>query len=149
MIPSRKTIALLAGGGALVFLAIQLVPFGRDHTNPPVIREATWDSAATQQLVEAACYDCHSNETRRPWYAKVAPASWLLERDIRAGREELNFSEMDREDNEFEKAAETVADGEMPPFRYTLLHEDARLSDAERDALIRGLQQSLPNERED
>jgi hypothetical protein len=149
MAPFRKKIALLAAGGALLFLAIQLVPYGRDHTNPPVIQEARWDSATTEELVEAAYYDCHSNETRRPWYSKVAPASWLLERDIRAGREELNFSEMNREDNEFEKAAETVVDGEMPPFRYTLMHKDARLSQSDHEALIRGLQQSLPAERED
>lgn len=145
----RKTIALLAGGGALLFLTIQLVPYGRDHTNPPVIEEARWNSATTQQLVEAACYDCHSNETRRPWYSKVAPGSWLLERDVRAGREKLNFSEMNRDDNEFEKAAETVADGEMPPRRYTLLHKDARLSQSQREALIRGLQQSLPVDQGD
>jgi heme-binding protein len=98
--------------------------------------------------VEAACYDCHSNETRRPWYSKIAPGSWLLERDVRAGREKLNFSEMNREDNELDKAAETVAEDEMPPFRYKLLHKDARLRPSDREALIRGLQQSLPAEQE-
>ena len=60
-----------------------------------------------------------------------------------AGREELNFSEMGRDDNETEKAAETVEDGEMPPFRYTVNHPEARLDGAERQALIRGLAETL------
>lgn len=68
---------------------------------------------------------------------------------MRAGREELNFSEMDREDNEVDKAAETVEDGEMPPRRYALLHADARLSEAERRDLIAGLRRSLPAGRDD
>ena len=145
----RRALGRAAAAAVFAFLAIQLVPYGRNPSNPPVVREAIWDSPRTAALVEAACYDCHSNATRRPWYSRVAPASWLLERDVRAGREELNFSEMDREDNEVDKAAETVEDGEMPPRRYALLHADARLSEAERRDLIAGLRRSLPAGRED
>lgn len=139
----RIVLAPFVAGAAIVFLAIQLVPFGRDHDNPPVRREAAWDSPRTAELVDGACYDCHSNETRWPWYSSVAPASWLVTRDVLAGREELNFSEMDREDNEIDKAAESVANGEMPPFRYTPLHSDARLSQSEKEELIGGLERSL------
>jgi mono/diheme cytochrome c family protein len=139
----RKVLATAAVAGIAVFGAIQLVPYGRDHTNPPVLAEPEWDSPATADLADRACFDCHSNETRWPWYSNIAPVSWLVYRDVIQGREELNFSEMGREDNEVGKAAETVEDAEMPPFRYEINHPEARLDDAERAALIRGLQQTL------
>lgn len=125
------------------FGAIQLVPYGRDQTNPPVVREPNWDTPVTANLVDRACYDCHSNQTRWPWYSNIAPVSWFVYKDVIDGREELNFSEMGREGDEPGKAAETVEDGEMPPFRYEINQPQARLDDAERRALIRGLQQTL------
>ena len=139
----RKVLGAAALAGIAGFGAIQLVPYGRDHTNPPVVREPDWDSPATAELAGRACFDCHSNQTEWPWYSNVAPASWFVYRDVVAGREELNFSEMGRADNETDKAAETVEDGEMPPFRYVINHPEARLDDQERQALIRGLQQTL------
>ena len=74
----KKALWILLG---LVVL-IQLVPFGRSHTNPPVVKEVAWDSAQTKALVRRACYDCHSNETVWPWYSNVAPVSWLVQRDV-------------------------------------------------------------------
>lgn len=144
--PGPRAQKLLGAGvlaGMVGFGAIQLVPYGRDHTNPPVLSEPRWDSEVTARLVDRACNDCHSNHTRWPWYSNIAPASWFVYRDVIRGREELNFSEMGRKDNETEKAAETVVDREMPPFRYTINHPEARLDDAERQALIRGLRQTL------
>ena len=139
----RKGLGIAAVAGICGFGLIQLVPYGRDHTNPPVLQEPQWDSPVTADLADRACYDCHSNQTRWPWYSNVAPASWFVYRDVVNGREELNFSEMGREDNETDKAAETVEDKEMPPFRFTVNHPEARLDDRERQALIRGLQQTL------
>lgn len=81
--------------GVVVFALIQLVPYGRDHDNPPVTQAPEWDSVRTEQLAVDACYDCHSNETEWPWYTNIAPMSWLIQRDVDGGREELNFSEMD------------------------------------------------------
>ena len=66
-------VAVLAG----LFLAIQFVPYGRDHSNPPVIGEPTWNSPETRALAVRACFDCHSNETVWPWYSNIAPVSWL------------------------------------------------------------------------
>jgi hypothetical protein len=139
----RKGLGIAAVAGIVLLAVIQLVPYGRDHTNPPVVREPNWDTPLTANLVDRACYDCHSNQTRWPWYSNVAPMSWFVYRDVIAGREELNFSEMGRDDNETDKAAETVEDGEMPPFRYEVNHPEARLDDTERQALIRGLQETL------
>jgi hypothetical protein len=118
----------LLGAGA-VFLAIQLVPYGWWHENPPVTQDAPWPSAQARELAVRACYDCHSNETRWPPHSYVAPMSWLVRADVESGRDELNFSSWDTDDNDADDAAETLLDGEMPPTRYTLIHPDARLSD--------------------
>lgn len=144
----RLLIRAALGCGVLLLL-IQLVPYGRDHTNPPVVREAAWDSAQTEALVRAACYDCHSNETEWPWYSNLAPVSWLMTSDVERGREDLNFSDMGREDNEFDKAAEVVEEGEMPPLRYKLAHPGARLTANQEQELIAGLMASLPIEDDD
>lgn len=119
-------------------LVVQVIPYGRDHTNPPVAAEPQWDSPQTRDLAVRACFDCHSNETEWPWYSNVAPMSWLVQRDVDEGREELNFSEWDRE-QEGEEAAETVRDGSMPPKTYLLSHPTARLTETELAELATGL----------
>jgi hypothetical protein len=136
------TVRRIALGGALVLallaVVIQLVPYGRNHTNPPVSGEPAWDSAATRATAVAACFDCHSNQTSWPWYSNIAPVSWLVQHDVDEGRQTLNFSEWGR-GQDGDEAAEAVSEGNMPPFSYVLLHPDARLSGAARDAFIRGL----------
>ena len=127
----------------VVLLAMQAVPYGRNHSNPQTRVEPAWDSVQTQQLVRRACYDCHSNETVWPWYASIAPTSWLLQRSVDGGRSALNFSEWARPQDEAGEAAETVQEGEMPPWRYTILHPEAVLSSDEKQALIKGLETTL------
>ena len=124
-------------------LAIQLVPYGRDHSNPPVTSEPAWDSPATRALAKQACFDCHSNETQWPAYASIAPTSWLVQRDVNEGRAALNFSEWARPREEAKEASETVLEGEMPPAAYTLVHAHARLNATNRDRLARGLAKTL------
>lgn len=128
---------LLVGLGVLL-VAVQFVPYGRDHDNPPVTAEPSWDSPVTRDLAVRACFDCHSNQTRWPWYSNIAPMSWLIQRDIDEGRDELNWSEWGPE-SEGHESAETVLEGSMPPTPYTLLHPEARLTDQEMDALVTGL----------
>ena len=130
--------AIALGVLVVAFAVIQAVPYGRDHSNPPVRQEPAWDSPATRALAVDACFDCHSNETSWPWYSNIAPMSWLVQRDVDNGREALNFSEWDQE-QEGEDAAEAVQEGSMPPDYYGWLHPKARLSSEERQALIRGL----------
>ena len=76
-------LALRVGGFVVLvvvlFGLIQLVPVQR--TNPPVVAEPPWDSPETRALAVRACFDCHSNETVWPWYAYVAPVSWLVAHD--------------------------------------------------------------------
>jgi hypothetical protein len=86
-----------------------------------------------------ACFDCHSNETRWPWYSQVAPPSWFVQRDVEVGRRVLDFSEWDRTYEEAGESARTVLEGEMPPATYLLLHPSARLSPEEKQSLANGL----------
>ncbi|MEZ5991593.1 MAG: heme-binding domain-containing protein [Planctomycetota bacterium] len=133
--------------GLLVLAAvIQLVPYGRDHSNPPVTGEPQWDSATTRDLAKRTCYDCHSNETDWPWYSNVAPVSWLVQRDVDEGRSKLNFSEWDRKQKHADEAAEEVRDGEMPLWIYLPTHPEARLTEAEKQQLITGLEATFGKE---
>jgi mono/diheme cytochrome c family protein len=127
--------------GALI--AIQLVPYGRDHSNPPVTGEPAWDSPQTRALAKQACFDCHSNETEWPAYASIAPASWLVQHDVNEGRAALNFSEWTRPQKESKEAAKEVREGDMPPAAYKLMHAHARLSPADLDRLAQGLTQTV------
>ena len=130
-------------GLAVVLLAIQLIPYGRSHTNPAVVAEPPWDSGTTRELTVRACYDCHSNETTWPWYSNVAPISWLTQRDVDEGRARLNFSEWHGDTRAAHEITEVVREGEMPPVYYTWMHSAARLSDTETEELIRGLEATL------
>lgn len=135
-------------GVALAALALvaQAVPYGRDHTNPVVRREPTWDTPKTRELFVRACSDCHSNETAWPWYSHIAPVSWLVQHDVAAGRAEFNVSEWDRPQEEAGEAAAEVREGEMPMAIYAQMHAHARLTDAERAALIAGLRATFGEE---
>ena len=130
---------MIALAGLVVLVAIQLVPFGREHANPPVTREARWPSQRASQIAQRSCAACHSNTTRWPWYSHVAPASWLVTIDVDEGRDEMNFSTWDRDRNEADDAVEAIQDGSMPPLRYVLMHPGARLSDEEEQLLIEAL----------
>jgi hypothetical protein len=146
--PRWKSILVIASLAVLALVVVaQVVPYGRNHSNPPVVAEPTWDSASTRMLAERACFDCHSNQTRWPWYSHVAPMSWLVQNPVDEGRSELNFSEWNLGRGEADEAAETVREGEMPPRSYVLLHPAARLTDAEREQLARGLDASLTPSR--
>lgn len=121
-----------------IFAGLQFIPARR--TNPPVSTDfiaAAAVPAAEARLLRAACYDCHSQETRWPWYARVAPASWWIARHVREGREHLNFSNWPQgrpweAKAKLESIAEALRNDSMPPGGYKLLHADAKLTSAQR-----------------
>ena len=124
-------------GLLVVVVAIQFVPVQR--LNPPVEAEVP-APANVRTVLQRACYDCHSNETVWPWYSHIAPFSWLVARDVRKGREELNFSTWSRiatqqQVKKLKKSWEEVAEGEMPPWFYLGIHRDAALSAEDRKTL--------------
>jgi hypothetical protein len=109
-------------------------------TNPPT--KYTLDAPPEVQAILArACNDCHTNETKWPLYARIAPGSWLMARDVHNGRTHLNFSEWaDHDDDErqtdFENCWEQVESGAMPKWFYVFpLHPKAKLSDADKAVL--------------
>ena len=137
----RKFVLIAIAAVAALFLLIQIVPYGRAHDNPPVVQEPNWDSPQTRELAQRACFDCHSNETVWPWYANVAPVSWVMQNHVTEGRQYLNFSQWGQGEaaGEPEEVGEVVLEGEMPTRDYLLMHPEARLTEAEKAALVDGL----------
>lgn len=137
-------------GLAIAAAAIQFIPYGKNHTNPSIISEPTWDSPRTKELFDNACADCHSHQTKYPWYSNVAPVSWLLARDIEEGREHFNVSAWGaQKKNEGKKAAKEVQEGEMPLWFYLPTHPEAQLSDAQKQELISGLEKTFGKEEKE
>jgi len=139
----KKLVGVVALAALAVLALIQLVPFGRDHTNPPAVSEPRWSSPAARSLVKAHCFQCHSNETEWPWYSNIAPASWLISADVIEGRSEFNFSEWNTRPGELEEMVEAIDEGEMPPIQYWIFHPGSRLDAAGKIALIDALQSSM------
>lgn len=118
--------------------AAQFVPI--DRSAPPTETEVP-APPEVRAVLKRACYDCHSNETKWPWYSRVAPVSWLVARDVHVGREEMNYSAWNRLDpkkqaKRFRQSWELVDEGEMPLWFYVPMHPEAKLTDAEK-ALIK------------
>ncbi|MBL8001189.1 MAG: heme-binding domain-containing protein [Flavobacteriales bacterium] len=106
--------------------------------------------ADIQALVKSTCYDCHSHHTNYPWYTAITPVNYWMKDHIEEGREHLNFSLWDRyaTGKHTHEAGEEVAEGEMPPGYYTLVHGEARLSDGDRAKLVAWLNANLGSEGE-
>jgi len=97
--------------------------------------------AEVKQVLDKSCNDCHSNNTRYPWYSKIQPVGWWLQNHVNEGKHELNFNEFasypaKKQDHKLEELVETVNEGEMPLTSYTLIHTEAKLSAQEKQLLI-------------
>jgi hypothetical protein len=129
--------------GALVVAFVLLQLTNPARTNPPVVSDLMATNApppSVAALLHAACYDCHSYETKWPWYSRIAPASWLVASDVNEGRHHLNLSDWpatrpDWQVRRLENMSEEIESGEMPPKKYTLIHADARFTDSQRKTL--------------
>ena len=139
----KKTLKIIA---ILVVIAIVAIQFVRpDRTNPPVdqaqILEATTAVPAdVKEILVRSCSDCHSNETRYPWYSNVSPFSWFLVDHIREGRGELNLSEWgtytaEKKKRKLDEICEMVQSAEMPLPSYLWIHRDAVLSESDKKVL--------------
>lgn len=144
-----RTTKLILGLIALAivgFIVIQFIPMGsvipslKDPGNPPVEQQITWDSPQTEQLARTACFDCHSNETRYPWYASIAPVKWLVYHDINEGRDRMNFSTWQMREFDVDTMIDLIQKGEMPKAVYLPMHPEARLSEAQKAQLIAGFE---------
>jgi len=130
-------IVILAWLGVL--LAIQLIRPAR--TNPSTDPSRTLTTAMAvpppaQAVLERSCRDCHSNDTRWPWYSNVAPMSWMVIDHVNSGRRHFNYSDWaghapDKSRKILHDICEETRGGSMPIGSYTLLHRDARLSESD------------------
>ena len=132
---------------AVTCVLIQFYPMER--INPPASHEIA-APPSIETILERACADCHSNHTRWPWYAHVAPLSWLVVRDVEQGRQHLNFSTWDKyaDDPETEitklrNIDKVMHDRSMPQWYYLLGHPSARLTDADRDEIEKWVSGSI------
>jgi cytochrome c5 len=134
----KKILLWAIGIAFVVFVLIQLVPYGRSsHSNPAATSPFNWTDPQAEAIAKESCYDCHSNETKWWWATNIAPFSWLVQRDVDEGRSRLNFSEWTGQPSA-EAVQGIVNEGEMPPFQYTLIHPGAKLTDAEKQTLVQG-----------
>ncbi|MCP5053713.1 MAG: heme-binding domain-containing protein [bacterium] len=120
---------------------ILLVIFSGSRTNPGIERQVNWDSPQTKALFYRACADCHSHETKWPWYSYVAPVSWVIIRHVNHGREEFNIS--GKKLGEVHEVPEEISKGKMPLSKYLILHPEAKLTPEEKESLIAGLKKTF------
>lgn len=131
-----------------IFAALVLAFILLQFTNPlrknsPVKNDfiaATAPPPKIEKMFRAACYDCHSDETRWPWYSRIAPVSWKIAEDVSDGRYNLNFSDWPtnnpvRAAKKMEDMSDEIGYGDMPLKKYTFIHRDARLTDSQRKEL--------------
>lgn len=112
--------------------------------------------ADVKNLLDAGCNDCHSNNTKYPWYSNIQPVAWWLDDHIRDGKKELNLDSfaaynLRRQYHKMEEVIEMVKEKEMPLESYTWIHKDAKLTDAQRalltgwsEGIIKAMQQKYP-----
>ena len=139
----KKIVLYVVVGGIVLLGLIQLLPIGRDHTNPAVVSEPQWSSPEARALAKEHCFQCHSNETEWPWYSNIAPASWLIQFDVNEGRDKFNFSNWDTNSEELDELTEVIQEGEMPPIQYWLFHPNSHLNDQQKQELIDALNSSI------
>jgi hypothetical protein len=119
----------------VAFVVLQFVP-GPSRDNPPVTAPADFPPEVAA-VMKAACMDCHSNETRWPWYSKVAPTSWFVAKDVQQARAVLNFSNWENLPAEtrygfLQEMWNKVVERDMPHKPYALMHPQVELSASDR-----------------
>ncbi|MDR2122262.1 MAG: heme-binding domain-containing protein [Flavobacteriaceae bacterium] len=137
-----------------ILAAIQFIRI--DKNNPPVDEKqdyctVTQTPAEVRDILKKACYDCHSNEVKYPWYTNIAPVSWFIKGHINEGREYLNFSEFGKY-NKYQKEhvitglPQVMERGTMPPGSYVWMHKEADLTAKEKEMVLKWFLTFLPED---
>ncbi|MFX1705706.1 heme-binding domain-containing protein [Chitinophaga sp. CC14] len=136
----------------IIFLLMQFFRPAKNQNNiqdsPDAITHLYTVPADVQTILKNACYDCHSNNTRYPWYVNIQPVGWLMAGHIKNGKKELNFDEYGtysskRQRNKLKRMKEQVSEGKMPLGSYTLIHEDARLTTDQKNLISNWIDSTL------
>jgi len=149
--PGMRRWGIRVGLAMLALLAVsQLIPIS--HANPAVdpphvLYAAEKVPLPVKSVFERSCKNCHSNETSWPWYSYVAPASWIVAHDVHQARKAMNLSEWGsytakRRDEKLEEICEQLTNGDMPDFKYVLVHRSARITPDERAAVCQWTEDS-------
>jgi Haem-binding domain len=128
-------------------LVLVVIQFFRPERNisaqaqPKALKQGYGVPASVETYLKKACYDCHSDNTRYPWYAEVQPVAWYLAHHVTEGKGELNFDEFlnypaKKQDHKLEEVVETLEEGEMPLPAYTLIHKEAVLTEAQKKEIM-------------
>ena len=128
----------------VIFLVIQFIHPEKNKAEGPqpnYIGNSFSIPSDVKSILQKACNDCHSNNTVYPWYTKLQPVDWWLDKHVRNGKKHLNFDEYINQSlrsqyHKMEETIEMVKEGEMPLDSYTWTHKDAILTDAEKNAII-------------
>jgi len=140
----REILKKIVAGLAVVLVGVQFIPtnINKQESIPKTDIRYVYDLPENViYALETSCYDCHSNNTNYPWYSKVQPIRLLMDKHIREGKEELNFNEFDNysdrmKRNKKQSIGSQIEEGEMPLPSYLIMHEEAKLSEEEKLALI-------------
>ena len=127
----------------VVFVGIQFIPTKRNQSNSISASDFMVVYNVPQQIetkIKVSCYNCHSNNTQYPWYNKIQPLSWFMEKHIEEGKAEFNFSvfgdySVRRQKSKLKSTVSQIKDDEMPMSSYTLFHRDAKLSESDKELI--------------
>ena len=139
-----KTVKIILLILLVAFVGIQFIPTERNQTNIVPVTDFMLVNNVPNNIknkLQVSCYDCHSNNTKYPWYNKIQPVAWFLEEHIKDGKKELNFSEWEslsnrRKASKLRSIIKQIESGEMPLNSYTLIHKDAKFSKVETNEMI-------------
>lgn len=139
-----KKIAILL---IIVLIGVQFVPTTYNTSNEVLETDfiKTYNAPKNiQNLLKTSCYDCHSNNTNYPWYSKIQPGIWFMQKHVNEGKEELNLSTFGdysgrRKKSKLKSIISQIKDDEMPIASYTIIHRDAKLSKEDKTLLIKWL----------
>jgi len=128
----------------VIFLIIQFIPTKINQSTEILSTDFTKRYEVPnniQTMLKTSCYDCHSNNTKYPWYNKIQPVAWFLENHIKEAKEELNFSEFGsyspkKQNHKLDEIIDEVKEGKMPLKSYKIMHSDAKFSDKERKEFL-------------
>lgn len=145
----RIQITLLTIG--ILFIAIQFIRPTRNGSEQVLstdISKTLFVSDSVQDILKKACYDCHSNNTRYPWYVNIQPTGWLMAKHINQAKEELNFSDFGsysqrRQISKLNGIVNSIEDDIMPLPSYKLMHKNAQLGTFEKRLIYTWAQQSI------
>ncbi len=125
----------------LIFIGIQFVPMDVPADVPSKAEDSIEAPENVQAILKRSCFDCHSNHTTFPWYSSIAPVSWFTKYHVKEGREHMNFSTWasyeDEKKLKFLQKIPKAIKSKMPLPSYLLIHKEAKLSDADKEAITK------------